>query len=100
MPRLLPLRAGPSKSRSLKAAIRKRQDEKAAQAVAGGRRKRTRSKKKKVDEASVKKVLTAAGATVNEARIKSLVAALDGVNIDEAIKKQAVAAAPPIVDLH
>ena len=50
----------------------------------------------KVDEASVKKVLEAAGVTPDEARIKALVASLEGVNIDEAIEKAAapVAAAP------
>ena len=50
----------------------------------------------KVDEANVKKVLEASGAKANDARIKALVAALEGVNIDEAIAKAAVpiAAAP------
>ena len=48
----------------------------------------------KITEESVKKVLTAAGTKVDETRIKALVAALDGVNIDEAIKKAAFAAAP------
>ncbi len=47
---------------------------------------------KKVDEATVKKVLEAAGAHPDEARVKALCAALEGVNIDEAIKKAAVAA--------
>ena len=52
---------------------------------------------KKVEEASVKKVLEATGITVDEARVKALVAALDGVNIDEAIEKaqaMQVSAAP------
>ena len=52
----------------------------------------------KVDEHGVKKVLEAAGVKVDEARTKALVAALEGVNIDEAIEKasvaQVVAAAP------
>jgi large subunit ribosomal protein L12 len=50
----------------------------------------------KIDEASVKKVLTAAGVKADDARIKALVASLEGVNIDEAIKSAAipVAAAP------
>ncbi len=51
----------------------------------------------KVDEASVKKVLEAAGVDVDDSRVKALVAALDGVDIDEAIKEAAaapVAAAP------
>ncbi len=52
----------------------------------------------KVEESKVKKVLEAAGVKVDEARVKALVAALEGVNIDEAIEKAAmpvaVAAAP------
>ena len=49
---------------------------------------------KAVDEAGVSSVLKAAGIEVNEARVKALVAALEGVNIDEAISKAAFAAAP------
>ncbi len=51
----------------------------------------------KISETNVKKVLTAAGAKPDDARIKALVASLDGVNIDEAIKTAAVpvAAAAP-----
>ena len=45
----------------------------------------------KVDEATVKKVLEAAGVKSDDARIKALVASLDGVNIDEAIKNATVA---------
>lgn len=48
---------------------------------------------KTVTEESVKNVLTAAGVHCDEARVKALVAALDGVNIDEAIAKAAVVAA-------
>ena len=52
----------------------------------------------KVDEANVKKVLEAAHVKVDDARAKALVAALEGVNIDEAIEKAAmpvaVAASP------
>lgn len=44
----------------------------------------------KIDESSVKKVLEAAGAKPNDARVKALVAALEGLNIDEAIKKAAI----------
>jgi len=46
----------------------------------------------KIDEATVTKVLNAAGVKVDDTRVKALVAALDGVNIEEAIKKAAVAA--------
>ena len=45
----------------------------------------------KVDETGIKKVLEAAHVKVDEARAKALVAALEGVNIDEAIEKAAVA---------
>ena len=50
-----------------------------------------------IKEDNVKKVLEAAGVKVDVARVKALIAALDGVNIEEAIKKaavQPVAAAP------
>ena len=50
---------------------------------------------KKVDEAGLKNVLNAAGVQVDEARAKALVAALEGVNIDEAIKGAAVPVAVP-----
>jgi len=52
----------------------------------------------KITEENVSKVLAAAGAGADTAKVKALVAALDGVNIDEAIAKAAmpvaVAAAP------
>ncbi|MBU0666385.1 MAG: 50S ribosomal protein P1 [Nanoarchaeota archaeon] len=47
----------------------------------------------KIDESSMKKVLEAAGVKADAARIKALVAALDGVDIEEAIKSAAVAPA-------
>lgn len=43
-----------------------------------------------VTEDGVKKVLEAAGAKVDGARAKALVAALEGVNIEEAIKAAAI----------
>lgn len=54
------------------------------------------SAKQPVNEENVKKVIAATGAKVDEARVKAMVAALEGVNIDEAIKSAAVltAAAP------
>jgi large subunit ribosomal protein L12 len=59
---------------------------------------------KKVDEHGVKAVLTAAGVAADESRIKALIAALDGVNIEEAISKAAVAqvavAAPAAAGHH
>jgi large subunit ribosomal protein L12 len=53
---------------------------------------------KKVDEASVKSVLTAAGIAADDSRVKALIAALEGVNIADAIAKAAVApvAAAPV----
>ncbi|MGM5488292.1 MAG: 50S ribosomal protein P1 [Nanobdellota archaeon] len=47
----------------------------------------------KIDEATVKKVLEAAGVTPDEARIKALVASLEGIDIEEAIKNASVAPA-------
>ena len=53
---------------------------------------------KEVSEAAVSKVLEAAGAKPDSARVKALIASLKDVNIDEAIKNaaavQAIAAAP------
>lgn len=49
---------------------------------------------KQVTEAALKKVLEAAGVAVDEGRVKALVAALEGVDIDAAIKEAAVCAAP------
>ncbi len=42
---------------------------------------------KKINEESIKKVLEAAEVKVDDARVKALVASLEGVNIDEAIEK-------------
>ncbi|MCK4332769.1 MAG: 50S ribosomal protein P1 [Thermoplasmatales archaeon] len=50
----------------------------------------------KITEENVKKVLTAAGAKPDNARIKALVASLDGVNIEEAIKTAAVPVAAAV----
>ncbi|MBI2125456.1 50S ribosomal protein P1 [Candidatus Woesearchaeota archaeon] len=53
---------------------------------------------KSITTDAVKAVLSAAGVHVDEARVKALVAALEGVNIEEAVQKAAtvtaVAAAP------
>jgi large subunit ribosomal protein L12 len=51
----------------------------------------------KLSAKAMEDVLTAAGATPDKGRIKALLAALEGVNIDEALKSAAampVAAAP------
>lgn len=54
--------------------------------------------KQKIDEASLKKVLEAAGVKPDDARVKATVAALDGVDIEKAIETAAMpvaqAAAP------
>lgn len=52
--------------------------------------------KQEINEANLKKVLTAAGVTtVDELKIKGIVAALQGVNIEEAVKQAAVVTAAP-----
>jgi len=48
----------------------------------------------KVTQAKVKGILEAAGATVDESRVKALVAALKEVDIEEALKTTVMSAAP------
>lgn len=55
---------------------------------------------KEISEAAVKSVLTAAGVSVDAARVKALVAALEGVNIEEAIKKASIAAPVAVAAAH
>ncbi len=50
---------------------------------------------KKPDEESLTNVLKAAGVEVNEARVKTLLSALEGVNIEEVLKGASAAAAAP-----
>ncbi len=50
---------------------------------------------KDVTEESVKKVLEAAGVAVDDGKVKALVAALDGVDIDAAVKEAATVAVAP-----
>jgi large subunit ribosomal protein L12 len=52
------------------------------------------SAKQAVNEENIKKVLQSAGATVDDTKVKALVASLEGQNIDELIKQSAVVAAP------
>jgi len=54
---------------------------------------------KEINEENLKAVLQAAGIQPDESRVKALVAALEGVNIDEVIEeaKQMVSAAPVAV---
>lgn len=46
--------------------------------------------KKEINEENLKNVLQSVGITPDETRIRALVAALDGVNIEEAISKAAM----------
>ena len=55
---------------------------------------------KPVNEENVSKVLTAAGAHEEAAKVKALVSALEGVNIDEAIKQAAMAPAAHAAPAH
>jgi large subunit ribosomal protein L12 len=52
--------------------------------------------KKEINEENIKKILEAAGAQVEEAKIKALVTALQGINIDEALKQAVAFQAQPI----
>jgi len=56
------------------------------------------SAKQPINEDNVKKILQSAGVAVDEAKVKALVASLEGVNIDEAIKQAAVAVAAPVAE--
>ena len=50
----------------------------------------------KINEENIKKVLTASGGKVDEAKIKALVSALEGVNIDEVMKQTAIPSVAPV----
>ena len=50
---------------------------------------------KEINEQAVKKVLEAAGASVDESRVKALVAALEEVDIEQALETAVMAAAAP-----
>jgi len=51
----------------------------------------------KITEDNVKKVLKSAGAKVDEARVKALISALEGVNIEKVIKQTTIpVAAVPV----
>jgi len=47
---------------------------------------------KEINEGNVKKILEAAGIKVEETKVKALVASLDGVDIDRAIKEAVISA--------
>lgn len=50
---------------------------------------------KEINEENLKKVIEAAGATADEAKIKTLIASLKGVDIDKELETAAVAIAAP-----
>jgi large subunit ribosomal protein L12 len=52
------------------------------------------SAKQSVNEENIAKILQSAGLTPDQAKIKALIASLEGVNIDEAIKSAVAVAAP------
>jgi large subunit ribosomal protein L12 len=51
---------------------------------------------KPVDEANLKKVVSATGASVDEGKIKVLVASLNGVDIDKELENAVAMAAAPV----
>jgi large subunit ribosomal protein L12 len=53
------------------------------------------SAKQKIDEVNITKVLQSAGITPDSSKVKAMVAALESVNIDEAISKAAMPVAAP-----
>jgi large subunit ribosomal protein L12 len=54
------------------------------------------SAKQKIDESNVTKVLQAAGITPDSSKVKALVAALESVNIEDAISKAAMPVAAAV----
>jgi large subunit ribosomal protein L12 len=50
---------------------------------------------KEINEESVKKIAEATGEKVEESQVKALIAALDGVNIEDVISKAAMPVAAP-----
>jgi large subunit ribosomal protein L12 len=53
------------------------------------------STKQEITAANIKKVLMSAGVQPDEAKIKALVASMEGVDIEEAVQQAAVAVAAP-----
>ena len=56
------------------------------------------SAKQPINEDNVKKILQGAGVQPDDAKIKALVASMEGVNIEEAIQQAAVAVAAPVAE--
>jgi large subunit ribosomal protein L12 len=53
------------------------------------------SAKQEISEANIKKILVSAGMQPDEAKIRALVASMEGVDIEEAVQQAAVAVAAP-----
>ncbi len=53
------------------------------------------SAKQEISEANIKKILESIGLKPDEAKIKALIASMEGVNIEDAIQQAAVVAATP-----
>jgi large subunit ribosomal protein L12 len=53
------------------------------------------SANQEISGANIKKVLVSAGVQPDEAKIKALVASMEGVNIEDAVQQAAVAVAAP-----
>jgi len=51
---------------------------------------------REINEEGIKKVVQAAGADVDESRVKTLVASLKGVDIDKALEEAVIASASPV----
>lgn len=56
------------------------------------------SAKQPINEGNIKKVLQSVGLQPDNAKIKALVASMEGVNIEEAIQQAAVAVAAPAAE--
>jgi large subunit ribosomal protein L12 len=56
------------------------------------------SAKQPINEDNIKKVLQSVGVQPDNAKIKALVASMEGVNIEEAIQQAAVAVATPVAE--
>lgn len=56
------------------------------------------SAKQPINEDNVKKILQGAGVQPDDAKIKALVASMEGVNIEEAIQQAAIAVAAPAAE--
>lgn len=56
------------------------------------------SANQKINEKNVKKILESVGIKPDEAKIKALIASMEGVNIEEAIQQAAIVAAPAVVE--